>query len=103
MKMSEENARRLAARQQREQPKISEADVDEYREIHHPRSRAQRDAFIAKGGVEICGDGYVAKLSHTAFHQWFGTECDDTCPHRRRMPIAAIRIPWWKRLLGRRA
>lgn len=98
--MSEENARRLAARQERDRPLIAETDVDAYRETHYPGSRAQRDAFIANGGVEVCGDGYVAKLSHDRFHLWFGTECDDTCPHRRHLPAASVRCSSrWKRLL----
>lgn len=58
--MNDENARRLAARQERDELKISVADVEAYCELHYPGSRAKRDAFIARGGVEIPGNGYVA-------------------------------------------
>jgi hypothetical protein len=97
--MSRENARRLAERQERDQPKIAPADVEAYREMHYPGSSASRDEFVANGGVEVPGDTYVAALSHDRFHEWFGTECDDTCPHRRLLPVATVRRPWWRRLL----
>lgn len=95
--MNEENARRLAARQERDRPKIGVADVEAYREVHFPGSIAKRDAFLARGGVEIPDDGHVAKLSHERFHEWFGTECDETCPHaKHELPAARVRRPWWR-------
>lgn len=94
--MNEENARRLAAREARDQPKITVAEVAAYREVHYPGSNAKRDAFVAQGGVEIMGDSYVAKLSHGRFHDWFGTVCDETCPHPKDPP----RMSWWRRLFG---
>lgn len=99
-RMSKENARRLAARQELDRLKISLADVDEYREVHYPGSRARDAEARARGIVAIPGDGYIAQFSHERFHEWFGTECDDTCPHRRRLPAEIARRPWWKRLLG---
>ena len=96
--MNEENARRLAARQERDRPKITEADVDTYRELHYPGSRAHRDEATARGIVEIPGDGYIAALSHERFHEWFGTVCDETCPHGFVPP----KPRWWRRLFGRR-
>jgi hypothetical protein len=95
--MNEENARRIAERQDRDRPKISVEDVEVYCELHYPGSRAKRDAFLARGGVEIMGAGYIAKLSHEDFHEHYGTECDDTCPH----PRPPKRESWWKRLFAR--
>lgn len=103
--MSPENARRLAARQERDNPtpKISEADVEAYSEIHYPGHNAHRDAFIARGGVEICGNSYIAKLSHDDFHEHYGTVCDETCPHARLIPPARLQSrSWWKRLFARK-
>lgn len=101
VRMSDENARRLAARQERDRAKVSLAEVDAYRELHYPGSIARRNEARALGIVEIPGDGYVAALSHQGFHEWFGTECDDTCPHRRSsLPAASVRRkPWWRRWL----
>lgn len=93
--MNEENARRLAARLARDRPLISIADVDSYRELHYPGSRAHRDKAVARGIVAIPGDDYVAALSHERFHDWFGTVCDETCPHPKPPPRS-----WWRRLLG---
>lgn len=103
--MSPENARRLAARQERDNPnpKIAVEDVEAYDELHYPGSKAKRDAFIARGGVEIMGSSYVAKLSHEDFHEHYGTVCDETCPHARLLPPATLRSrPWWKRLFARK-
>lgn len=101
--MSEENARRLAERIERDRPRIATADVEEYRRIHYPEFD-----FVLVGHQtdipRIPGDEYIAALDHGRFHEWFGTECDATCPHRKRLPIAELprrqRRPWWKRLLG---
>lgn len=101
--MSPENARRLAARQERDNPKlkITVDDVEAYDELHYPGSKAKREAFVARGGVEIMGSSYVAKLSHDDFHEHYGTVCDETCPHARLIPRAHVtRKPWWRRLLG---
>lgn len=98
--MSPENARRLRERQERDAPKISVEDVETYRDVHYPESKAKRDAFLARGGVEIMGASYVAKLSHEDFHEHYGTECDETCPHRRYLPAARVRRSWWRRLFG---
>jgi hypothetical protein len=100
--ISDENARRLAERLRRDQPLITEADVEEYTRVHYPHHIAE-DYVPGRRGrpVAIPGDAYVATLSHERFHDWFGTECDATCPHRRYLPSASIaRRPWWKRLLG---
>ena len=96
-KMSEENARRLAARQERDRLKISMGDVDKYRELHSPGSRERAALASARGITPIPGDSYVAQLSHERFHEWFGTGCDDTCPHRRdEPPVARTVKPWWR-------
>ena len=90
--MSERNAQRLAARLERDRPKITEADVEEYRRVHYPdHATGREDGFL--------GDGYVARLTHDRFHEWFGTECDDTCPH----PRPPRRVTWWRRLFGGRS
>lgn len=100
-RMSTENERRLAERQARDQLKISVADVEEYAEIHYPGSRAHDAEAAARGIPKVPSDRYVAQLSHERFHEWFGTECDDTCPHPRPVPAArAGRRPWWRRLFG---
>jgi hypothetical protein len=81
--MNAENARRIAEREERDRQKISEVAVEAYDRLHYP----------------IPGNRYVAHLDHTRFHEWFGTECDDTCPH----PPFPVRAPWWKRLFSRQS
>ena len=97
--MSPRNAQRIAARLELDRPKITEAEVKEYRRAHYPE--LAHDDERTDRPPRIPGDGYVAKLSHERFHEWFGTECDGTCPHRRSLPAAAVRrAPWWRRLFG---
>lgn len=82
---------------------VTAGDIDAYRRIHFPESATRHDAFVAQGGVVIPGDGYVAKLGHGRFHQWFGTKCDGTCPHLNYMrgrdaaplPYARLHRPSW--------
>lgn len=96
--MNAENARRLAERQERDRLRISLADVEAYRRVHYPDRR--ENTRVAR----IPGDEYVAKLPHDEFHEWFGTVCDDTCPHPRPIPSAQLKqAPWWKRLFARRS
>lgn len=68
---------------------VNADDVYAYRREHFPE-RVARD-YIPGRPVPIPGDDYVAELSHARFHEWFGTRCDDTCPHLRyeRAPDAA--------------
>lgn len=99
--MSPENASRLAARQERDRLKITVAEVEDYRRIHYPERYTRTYPAGYTPPLPIPGDGYIAALSHDRFHEWFGTECDDTCPHRRYMPPASVVRPsWWRRLLG---
>lgn len=81
--MSPRNARRIEERLERDRPKITEADVEEYSRVHYPEHIAEAYVPGRRGRpMPIPGDAYVAKLSHERFHEWFGTECDGTCPHR---------------------
>lgn len=99
--MSPENARRIAERQERERLKISEADVEAYERVHYPEHFTPERLARVEGIAKIPGNRYVAGLSHERFHEWFGTECDDTCPHPRPPPGARlVRRSWWRRLLG---
>lgn len=92
--MNEENARRLAQRRAREQPLITEAEVEAYERVHYP-DRVDRPG----APPPIPGNGYIAKLSHDRFHEWFGTVCDETCPHAKRLPVVdRMGRPWWQRL-----
>jgi hypothetical protein len=97
--MNAENARRIAEREERDRPKISEADVEAYDRLHYPEhftpERIARNADIPP----IPGNRHIAQLDHARFHEWFGTECDDTCPH----PPFPVRVPWWKRLFSRQS
>ncbi len=95
--MSERNAQKIADRHERDRPKITEADVEEYERVHYPEHIAEDYVPGHRGRPPaVPGNGYVAQLSHERFHDWFGTECDDTCPHPR--PVR--RVPWWRRLFG---
>lgn len=99
--MNEENARRLAQRLP-QAPPITEVDVEEYTRIHYPHHIAE-DYVPGRRGrpMPIPGDAYVAALSHDRFHEWFGTVCDETCPHAKHgLPEARVRRPWWRRWLG---
>lgn len=101
MNMSKENARRLAERQERDRPLITEDEVEAYRAVHYPQHVAEAYVPGRRGRpMPVPSDDYVAKLSHERFHEWFGTECDDTCPHRRSLPTAVVRRSWWRRLFG---
>lgn len=93
--MSDENARRLAERQERDRPLITEEDVEDYTRVHFPEHIAEACVPGQRGRpAPVPGDAYVAKLSHERFHEWFGTECDGTCPHRVHvLPIARISRP----------
>lgn len=94
--MSSENARRIAARLEEQRLKISEADVDAYERLHCPEHFTPERLARTKDIPRIPSNRYIAQLDHARFHEWFGTECDDTCPH----PPEPIRRSWWRRLLG---
>lgn len=101
--MNDENARRFALRLTRDRalPPITEADVEEYRRVHYPHHAAEQYIPGQRGRPPpVPGDNYVAALSHERFHKWFGTVCDETCPHARyELPYARVRQSWWRRLL----
>lgn len=98
--MSPDNARRIAERQERDRPKITVEEVETYRRVHFPEDAERVYPPGYTPPPPIPGDGFIAQLPHDRFHRWFGTECDDTCPHRRRLPVAEV-VPrsWWRRLL----
>ena len=99
MKMSDRNAERFAQRQGIRRSPITAADVEDYTRVHYPELLAEAYVPGRRGRpMPVPDDEYVAALGHERFHEWFGTECDDTCPHRRFMPPR--RTPWWRRLIG---
>lgn len=88
--MNDENARRLAARIARDNPPrlITLEDVKAYRLVHYPNHVDKPDV------PAIPGDESITTMPHSQFHDYFGTVCDETCPHPKPLPVARVRR-WW--------
>lgn len=93
--MNDHNARRIQARLEVERLRIPESAVEQYERIHYPEHFTPERLERVKHILRIPGNRYVAKLDHARFHDWFGTTCDETCPH----PKEPARKSWWRRLL----
>jgi hypothetical protein len=69
---------------------ITAEDVEAYRLLTRPEHVAR--SYRPGIPVAVPGDQYIAALSHTRFHEWFGTACDHRCPHRvDPLPVARAR------------